>query len=106
MTISGYAFVNFVSPEAAHECLRKLDGFIGWDQPHENACEVIWSEKDQGLAVIIDRHRNSPIMHSSVREEFKPAVYKNGIQISFPAPTKKVRPPKVQKCKKDGNSDC
>merc|ERR1711953_819732 len=27
MTINGYTFVNFVSPEDAQECLRKLDGF-------------------------------------------------------------------------------
>merc|ERR1719145_4969 len=102
MTTIGYAFVNFVSPEGAQECHLKLEGFTGWSEPSENACTVIWSEKDQGLAAIIDRHRNSPVMHPSVKDDFKPALYKNGARVAFPAPTKSIRPPRVQRYRNEG----
>merc|ERR1711963_743141 len=84
MATIGYAFVNFVSNKAAADCLLRLDGFSNWATPCENSLSVLWSEKDQGLAVIIDRHRNSPVMHDSVREEFKPALYVDGVKTAFP----------------------
>jgi len=104
MATIGYAFVNFVSPEAAQECHVKLGGFKGWSELSENACEVTWSEKDQGLAAIVNRHRNSPVMHSSVQDDFKPAIYKNGSRADFPKPTKKIRAPRTQRYKNEGTS--
>merc|ERR1712107_830692 len=95
MATIGYAFVNFVSNEAAQECLSRLNGFTEWATPSENSLTVLWSEKDQGLATIIDRHRNSPVMHSSVKEEFKPALYMDGVRTAFPLPTKHIKPPRV-----------
>merc|ERR1712151_884721 len=97
MVTIGYAFVNFVSAEAAQECLSRLDGFTDWAVPCGNSLTVAWSEKDQGLATIIDRHRNSPVMHASVREEFKPALYMDGVKSAFPKPTKHIKPPRVQR---------
>merc|ERR1712110_543931 len=106
MTTIGYAFVNFVSAAAARECLSRLDGFNDWATPCENSLSVLWSEKDQGLAIIIDRHRNSPVMHASVREEFKPALYVNGVKKAFPRPTKHIKPPRVQRYNREyGNAD-
>merc|ERR1712048_533098 len=72
MACIGYAFVNFVSPAAAEECHSKLEGFCGWATPCENVLAVVWSDQDQGLASIVERHRNSPVMHDSVQDEFKP----------------------------------
>jgi hypothetical protein len=90
----GYAFVNLVSPKAAQECLSKLDGFSDWGTACEDVLSVVWSESDQGLKAIIDRHRNSPVMHISIQEQFKPAMYKDGVKIKLPAPTKTIKPPK------------
>jgi len=93
METIGYAFVNLVSHEAAEMCRSRLDGFNDWREPCELVLEVVWSEKDQGLSAIIDRHRNSPVMHESVLDQYKPAIYKNGLQLPFPAPTKPVKKP-------------
>jgi len=93
--------VNFVSNVAAQRCLSKLDGFTDWTTPCENSLTVLWSEKDQGLATIIDRHRNSPVMHSSVKEEFKPALYVDGVRAAFPVPTKYIKPPRMQRYNRD-----
>lgn len=101
MVTIGYAFVNFVSHEAAKECLSRLSGFTGWATPCENSLSTLWSEKDQGLAAIIDRHRNSPVMHESVKEEFKPALYIKGVRAAFPRPTKKIKAPRVQRYNRD-----
>lgn len=102
MAAVGYAFVNFSTPEAAIECQSKLEGFTSWDKPCDNVMSVVWSESDQGLAAIIERHRNSPVMHESVHEEFKPALYRDGVQCAFPRPTKRIRPPRTQRYKYEG----
>lgn len=98
MTNYGYAFVNLSTPEAAEECVEKLDGFSCWGVPSGGACEASWCIKDQGLHAFVERYRNSRIMHDAIYDEYKPAVFKNGIRICFPSPTKKVvRSPRVRK---------
>merc|ERR1712187_173818 len=97
MVTIGYAFVNCVSHEAAEECFSRLNGFTDWATPCDNSLSAYWSEKDQGLAVNIDRHRNSPVMHESVGDEFKPALYKDGVLATFPRPTKHIKQPRVQR---------
>merc|ERR1712217_971262 len=87
------AFVNFVSHEAAEECFSRLNGFTDWATPCEKSLSVCWSENDQGLATLVDRHRDSSVMHESVRDEFKPALYKDGVRATFPRPTKYIKPP-------------
>jgi len=101
MATIGYAFVNFVSPEAAEDCRSKLEGFTSWWKPCDNVMSVTWSDGDQGLATIIDRHRNSPVMHESVQEEFKPAIYLDGVRRAFPPPTRRIRPPRTQRYKNE-----
>jgi len=95
------AFVNFESHEAAEECLSRLNGFTDWAAPCEKKLSAFWSENDQGLAALIDRHRNGPVMHESVRDEFKPALYKDGVRATFPCPTKHIKPPRVQRWTRD-----
>jgi len=97
MRTYGYAFVNMVSPEVAEECRSQLNGFSAWEMPCDNVLCAVWSDKDQGLTAIIDRHRNSPIMHKSiVNEEVKPALYTDGVKIAFPKPTKSIRAPRME----------
>jgi hypothetical protein len=89
----GYAFVNMVSPDAAKKVKTKLQGFRKWNLPSKKILEVCYSNPLQGLAANIERYRNSPVMHSDVPEEFKPALFKNKRRIPFPAPTVSLRSP-------------
>jgi len=95
----GYAFVNFVSHEAAVRCFEKMNDFRSWGIACSIGCKVTWSEGDQGLKAIIERHRNGPVMHHSVPDEAKPALFKNGVRQPFPAPTKNIRPPRPKRYK-------
>lgn len=42
------------------------------------------------------RYRDSPIMHGSVPDEFKPVIFEAGTgrRVDFPEPTKKLRAPR------------
>jgi hypothetical protein len=92
----GYAFVNFATPEAAMECLEKLHGFH-WDAEAEHICEVSWCNDHQGLDAHVERYRNSRIMHESVADEYKPALFSNGFRIPFPLPSKVLQRPRLRK---------
>ncbi|CAK9018992.1 unnamed protein product [Durusdinium trenchii] len=94
----GYAFVNMVSHEDALEVMNKLGGFKDWKVPSQKVCEVAWGNPEQqGLDFHIGRYRNSPVMHNSVKEEFKPLIFQNGTPIPFPEPTKAPRRPRMKK---------
>merc|ERR1712217_739093 len=95
----GYAFVDFDSEKIAERCKEKLDGFTGWGEPSEKALEVAWSET-QGLHNHVQRYRDSPLMHNSVEDEVKPAMFKHGVRIAFPRPTKPITPPRLRKAMK------
>lgn len=90
-----YGFVNFERNEYALKAMTVLDGFAGWNS--EKSCEVDWGSAQQSLQANIERYRNSPVMHSSVPDEYKPALYKRGVRIAFPAPTKAVKPMKLRR---------
>jgi hypothetical protein len=38
-------------------------------------------------------------MHESVPQEYKPALFQNGMLVPFPRPTKKLRAPRVRHAK-------
>lgn len=44
----------------------------------------------------MERYQNSPVMHPDVPDEWKPALFVQGVRVDFPAPTKKVKAPKVR----------
>jgi hypothetical protein len=93
----GYAFINLVSPEEAERFRDHFQGFNGWTMTSEKVCDVMWSGVHQGLEAHIERYRNSPVMHPSVPDEFKPVVFENGVRIPFPAPTKLPRAPRIRR---------
>lgn len=104
----GYGFINFSSFDAA-ECFRQqLDGFSRWQVESDKVAEVSWSEPLQGLEHHIERYRNSPLMHESVPDTFKPVLLSGGARIAFPPPTKKLRAPRVRNAKgiSDPLQDC
>lgn len=92
-----YAFVNLVRPEVAQACHHALDGFTSWDVPHGQPCVASWANALQGLRTNIERYCNSPVMHPSVPDSCKPALYKDGVRIAMPAPTKAIKAPAMRK---------
>jgi RNA recognition motif-containing protein len=92
----GYAFVGFATHRLAELAKRHFQGFTKWKVPSQKTCDVAWSGEVQGLEAYIDKYRNSPVMHDSVPDEYKPALFVNGVRIPFPSPTKRIRPPRVR----------
>merc|ERR1712226_203470 len=93
----GYAFVNFATHDAAVRAKRHFQGYCQWSVPSQKVCEVVWSGPVQGLPAHTERYRNSPVMHDSVPDEYKPVVFVNGNRVPFPPPTKRIRPPRVRR---------
>jgi RNA recognition motif-containing protein len=91
----GYAFVNFVTQADAEMAKNQLNGFSDWIVQSQKVCQVCWGEPLQGLEAHIERYRSSPVMHNSVPDEFKPIIFKNGVRVPFPAPTKRIRKPRA-----------
>eukprot|EP00927_Polykrikos_kofoidii_P025585 TRINITY_DN22960_c0_g1_i1.p1 TRINITY_DN22960_c0_g1~~TRINITY_DN22960_c0_g1_i1.p1 ORF type:complete len:401 (+),score=41.35 TRINITY_DN22960_c0_g1_i1:44-1246(+) len=91
-----YGFANFTDHATAHNCILLLHGFSDWPQEVPEACpfEVSYSQRLQGLSDHVRRFRNSPVMHNSVEDILKPAVYADGVRIEFPLPTKYIKAPK------------
>lgn len=87
----GYGTVDVVSHDAALSLARSLHG-LRLDQA-KLPLEVDWSER-QGLQQQIVRYRDSPLMHSSVPNDLKPMLFRDGQRIAFPGPTRKVQAPK------------
>jgi len=104
MTGLSYALVNMVNHHIAKQALEHFQGF---PISSSSTCSVAWSSPNQGLAAHVDRYRNSPMMHESVPPQYMPALYENGVLVPFPAPTKRLRAPRVrhQKVSKAGKSD-
>eukprot|EP00405_Crypthecodinium_cohnii_P010742 CAMPEP_0206442182 /NCGR_PEP_ID=MMETSP0324_2-20121206/13681_1 /ASSEMBLY_ACC=CAM_ASM_000836 /TAXON_ID=2866 /ORGANISM="Crypthecodinium cohnii, Strain Seligo" /LENGTH=739 /DNA_ID=CAMNT_0053909999 /DNA_START=400 /DNA_END=2620 /DNA_ORIENTATION=- len=100
----GYAFVNFVAPRHAQRCFEIFEGFCDWGVSTSKICEPAWSEGSQGLPEHIDRYRNCPLMHESVPDQYKPAVYSNGARVPFPEPTQQVRRPRLRRVEGEDGS--
>ncbi|CAE7900731.1 mei2 [Symbiodinium microadriaticum] len=92
----GYAFVNLVDEKQVKAFWKVFDGYTRWVLPSAKVCSVSWSGPHQGQQAHVDRYRDSPIMHSSVPDEFKPAIFAQGTgeRMDFPAPSKKLRAPR------------
>jgi len=95
----GYAFINFATVADAQLCFRRFEGFSDWMVPSEKVCTVTWSSPTQGLEAHIERYKNSPVMHFSIADEWKPVLLQQGVRIAFPPPTKPIKTPKVRQQK-------
>lgn len=92
----GYAYVNMRTPNDAQEIQARLDGYH-WGHPYtgNKVCEMTYGNAMQGLDRNINRYRNSPVMHESVPDKFKPVLFNEyGDTLPFPPPTKKLKLPK------------
>jgi hypothetical protein len=92
----GYAFLNFSSVADALRCFERFEGFLNWKVPSEKVCTVTWSSPTQGFTEHIERYRNSPVMHHSLPDMWKPILLQNGVRVVFPPPSKPIKTPKVR----------
>lgn len=92
----GYGFVNLVSPEEASRCVATLGGISLLGFEDEAPLDVGYAEA-QGLEAHIERYRSSPVMHESVPDELRPALYRDGVRVPFPPPLREVKPPRMRK---------
>jgi len=93
----GYALVNLVLPSEAVRLSACFEGFSQWKkEDHDVVCEATWCNPHQGLEAHVERYKNSPVMHESVPEEWRPMLLKNGVPIPFPPPTIKIKCPKLK----------
>jgi len=93
----GYAFVNMTSPQEAQRMRQHFEGWSNWAVKSDKVCSVSWSRpQQQGFVTHIERYRNSPIMHESVDDEWKPALFSQGERLHFPGPTKRLRMPRIR----------
>jgi len=90
MAAFGYAIVNFHRHEDAELALQQLDGV----QLATNAIITEWSATQQGQTALVQRYRDSPVMHPSMPHEYRPILLCNGSPVPFPAPTKALQPPR------------
>jgi len=92
----GYAFLNFTSGRVAEAFYQHFTGYNQWISPSNKVCEVTWSATLHGLDAHIEKYRNSPVMHKSVPDEYKPALFRGMKQTPFPPPTKTIRAPRLR----------
>jgi len=91
---TGFAFVNFCTPEAAQEFRRHFWRFSRWPVESGLVCNVSWARDDQqGLAANLERYRNSSVMHRKVADESRPMLLANGVRVPFPKPTRRLWAP-------------
>ena len=103
----GYAVVNVSSPMLVSLVWSTFQGFTAWfERAVESSagavvdrtpCSVTWAEPYHGLYANLLVYRNSTLMHSSVDDIFKPAVYWRGQRLAFPEPTVVLRQPKARR---------
>lgn len=96
----GYAFISFTSPLVANRFRTCFTGFRSWGVLGETAegCHVEWCGI-QGLAAHINRYRNSPMMHETVPDEYKPMLLSGGVRLPFPHPTEVIKAPRFRRHK-------
>merc|ERR1711957_1160484 len=56
------------------------------DSSCRKVVEVVWSSPHQGLTILIERYRNARVMHPSVPDLYKPALFQNGVRWVFHLP--------------------
>jgi len=85
-----YAFVNFVSADAAFAFQARFHGCTDVEIFGGSTADISLSEC-QGLSSNIAKFRNSSVMHPSVPDECRPLLFRDGKPIAFPKPTKKIK---------------
>lgn len=89
-----YCIVNFITSTDAQQAMSKLNTeALVWPNDLIAQVEVSWCVKGQGLQSLIEQYRNSPVMHHSVPDAFKPIHLQRGERVPFPFPTLRLNCP-------------
>lgn len=89
----GYAFINFVEPNAAEQFCSAYQGLALAAERSKKVCAVA-PATTQGRDANVDYYRNSPVM--SMEERYHPLLLEGGVRQPFPAPTKAVKPMRLR----------
>lgn len=79
----GFAFVNFVTHGAAKRCMSLFEGFQNWGTLSTKVCTAEWGERQGDLQSQVLAYGNGAILRSDVPEEFKPALFRGGVQVTY-----------------------
>lgn len=96
----GYAFVNFLHHTDGLRFAEVFQDFASWTCQSDKSGDVSWAQPNQGWQAHVERYRNSPVMHPSVPDAFKPMVFQGGHRAAFPAPTRAIKAPKMRALRK------
>jgi len=88
----GFALVNFVTATDAQQALTAFDGLALGQQ----LVQAEWSEAIQGRLALVEKYRNSAVMHEDVGECHLPLLLCHGHVVPFPKPTQPVHSPADQ----------
>lgn len=92
----GYVIVNMLDNSIAERAREHFQCFHKWGIIGGNPCEAAWNRPHQGIVTLIERYRNSPLMHDSVDESYRPAYFVGGVRAAFPSPTIRIRAPRIR----------
>jgi len=84
-----YAIVNFATNSDASSAMAHFQDF----QVEDRELALEWSASHQGKGALVEKYRNSAVMHHSVPTVYKPLVFVGGKQVLFPPPTEPITPP-------------
>jgi len=89
----GFAFVNLTTHENALRFSNVFHNFASWSSSRcRKVCAVCWGEV-QGLHANVVSYQNSAVMRKQdVPDDYKPAMFQNGLQIPFPRTTSESKP--------------
>lgn len=95
----GYALIMFTSLRVAENFVEVFHGLKDWFMQEwgcsgKAVARAVLCRQTQEFKEVVDFYSNSGIMHPSVREEFKPLLFKNGKRVDFPPPTKVLKAPR------------
>jgi len=93
---SRYAIVNLLRHAHGLLLAAHFHGRKAWNVGNGvPECQVKWSLPRQGLTELLEHYRNDVLMHESVPDELRPALYCDGWRVPMPPPTKRIRVPQI-----------
>ena len=98
----GYAFINFVSPDAAR---RFMQSFKGYQLPAKSSkvCDTCWA-RVQGLKSNVEHYRNSPV-NDLPDPEYRPLLFSKGVEVAFPRPDAAFKRTAARRRNSPGSTD-
>jgi hypothetical protein len=92
----GYAFVNLINGLQGERFARHFQGFDAWPATFSSKkkTETQWNTAQQSIEDHAERYRNSPLLHPSVPEEWRPLLLCGGVPVAFPPPTRVLQKPR------------